>query len=137
MFMFYLLIWDWYCQSVCFLVAPHKMGKSGVFPLRWRQFWAGEAAPDPPPPQTLPPFSAFPQSQPGRAGRRSQCNLPPPSTSPRDPTPPSRFRDSNCGAHYKSVSQCELPTPNGTSSIFRRNSLTSPASVSFMINKYC
>ena len=94
-----------------------------------------EAAPAPPPPAAplLPPFSAFPQSEPGRAGMWSLVIV---ILQPSNLThhlhhthqenqqasdvlaeTPCRSRDSNCAAHYKSVSQCELPTPSGISSL--------------------
>ena len=117
--------------------APHKMGKfvSSLLPpsLLPPPYSAGdsfgrEAAPGPPP-----PFSAFPQSEPGRAGMWSLVIV---ILQPSNLThhlhhthqenqqasdvlaeTPCRSRDSNCAAHYKSVSQCELPTPSGISSL--------------------
>ena len=118
-------------------VAPHKMGKfvSSLLPpsLLPPPYSAGdsfgrEAAPGPPT-----PFSAFPQSEPGRAGMWSLVIV---ILQPSNLThhlhhthqenqqasdvlaeTPCRSRDSNCAAHYKSVSQCELPTPSGISSL--------------------
>ena len=123
------------CCCCCDGVVPHKMGVVGsvVSPSRSHNtadsFGREGGGPGPATSccSSAASFLCFPPV----TARQSwdvvttQCNVPSPSPSPSSPPsraadlgpgPPSRSRDSNCVAHYKSVSQCELPTPNGISS---------------------